>query len=211
MLNPCGFLLAILLSLKLRFSQGSASWQAPVCSSWVWINRPLWFWKQVMEVSINNINNDNDNNTQQQHQQQQQLMREGQQAAGTNFGHWGTSACALFARRAGLITVQNQCVLFNVDWCEHSCELPDFINLCDHCICLLRNIMVARTVLLLAISALGVVWFLEQPLSSLLEFHPRFQWLMTKFRVFKCFVWIGSYPGSGSPKPSWKPGWLIHY
>ena len=63
--------------------------------------------------------------------------------------------------------------------------------------------MVSRCVLLCFIHGLlGNAWLLEQPSSSLLEFHPDFQWLMTVTRIYKCFLWMGAYGGS-TPKGTW--------
>ena len=88
----------------------------------------------------------------------------------------------------------------------------------------LRNLMVSRMVsYLVVLSLLRLCWVIEQPASSLLEFHPLFQWLVQQFDVFrapwlpscheavvcnvktwiaaalqfglKAFVWIGSYGG----------------
>ena len=48
------------------------------------------------------------------------------------------------------------------------------------------NEMVAKTALLLKLAdALGVAWVLEQPESSVLNFHERFQWTLAQ-----CVVWF---------------------
>ena len=63
--------------------------------------------------------------------------------------------------------------------------------------------MVSRTVLyLFLLTARGIAWFLEQPMTPLLELHPRFQQLRRLVPVYKMFIWLGAYEGSGSPKPS---------
>ncbi|CAL1143856.1 unnamed protein product [Cladocopium goreaui] len=64
------------------------------------------------------------------------------------------------------------------------------------------NLMVARTVIYLYImSLLGCCWCIEQPSSSLLEKHVAFQWLCKQTRVYRVFVWIGSY-GHDCCKPT---------
>ena len=52
-----------------------------------------------------------------------------------------------------------------------------------------RTLMVARCAIsILVLSALGVPWALEQPSSSVLEFHPAMQFIAKKFSVHK--VWV---------------------
>ena len=64
------------------------------------------------------------------------------------------------------------------------------------------NIMVSRVCLLLYIFiSKGVWWLLEQPVSSLLEYHPRMQEMATLHPMFRAFTWLGAY-GPGSPKGS---------
>lgn len=78
------------------------------------------------------------------------------------------------------------------------------------------NRMVARVVMLaLMCSALGHVWVLEQPSSSLMDAHPKFDWLLrlgkaSVLRVCKVKTWMGMF-GGGTPKPTtlWgNPLWL---
>ena len=63
------------------------------------------------------------------------------------------------------------------------------------------NVMVSRVVLLLWIwTARGVLWFLEQPVNSYLEYHPRFQEFckaMVRLRrpVYRKCVMLGSFGG----------------
>ena len=62
--------------------------------------------------------------------------------------------------------------------------------------------MVSRVVLLLHIMiAKNVFFVLEQPSSSVMQFHPRLQQLFSRFRLYKCFTWLGAF-GGGSPKPT---------
>ncbi|CAK8996761.1 unnamed protein product [Durusdinium trenchii] len=60
--------------------------------------------------------------------------------------------------------------------------------------------MVTRCCIMIYICcSLGLPWILEQPGSSLLQYHPDFQRICAKFTVYRVFVWLGSYGGS-SPK-----------
>ncbi|CAK9086958.1 unnamed protein product [Durusdinium trenchii] len=43
---------------------------------------------------------------------------------------------------------------------------------------------------------LKIPFILEQPMSSLLQYHPDFQRLCRSFTIYKVFIWIGSYGGS---------------
>jgi hypothetical protein len=64
------------------------------------------------------------------------------------------------------------------------------------------NEMVARVVLLLYIfQAKNVFWLLEQPASSVMQFHPRLQQFMGEFHIFRTHTWLGAF-GGGSPKPT---------
>lgn len=63
--------------------------------------------------------------------------------------------------------------------------------------------MAARVVLLaLLYSSRGAMWIVEQPQGSLLEYHPRFQWLLGKMPVFKVCVRMGEF-GAGTEKATW--------
>ena len=65
------------------------------------------------------------------------------------------------------------------------------------------NKMVSRTVLLLLVlSAVGAMWFLEQPQGSLMEFHPRVQWLLHLMPVWKKSFEMSSF-GAPTPKRTW--------
>jgi len=64
------------------------------------------------------------------------------------------------------------------------------------------NGMVTRViVLLLIIHVRGGLFVIEQPASSLMHRHPRFQYLMSILSVFKAFVYMGSF-GAPSEKPT---------
>jgi hypothetical protein len=43
------------------------------------------------------------------------------------------------------------------------------------------------------------MWMLEQPMSSLLQFHPRFRELIRRFEIYRTFIWMGAF-GADSPK-----------
>ncbi|CAL1153606.1 unnamed protein product [Cladocopium goreaui] len=60
---------------------------------------------------------------------------------------------------------------------------------CRCCICLLMCCIT------------NTPFILEQPGSSLLEWHPYFQLLCRRFKIYRVFVWLGSF-GGGSPKPT---------
>ncbi|CAK9041269.1 unnamed protein product [Durusdinium trenchii] len=63
--------------------------------------------------------------------------------------------------------------------------------------------MVSRCAIsILILSALGVPWALEQPSSSVLEFHPAMQFIAKKFSMHKVWIWLGSY-GHSCPKPTY--------
>ena len=50
----------------------------------------------------------------------------------------------------------------------------------------LRNTMVSRCMLMcLMMAALSAPWVLEQPASSLMEYHPAFQFLASRFKIYK--------------------------
>ena len=64
------------------------------------------------------------------------------------------------------------------------------------------NAMVSRLVLLILVNLAKKVWVLiEQPLNSILEYHPRFQWLLQEFRWWKVNIEMGSY-GADTQKPT---------
>jgi hypothetical protein len=63
--------------------------------------------------------------------------------------------------------------------------------------------MVSRCVLLIMLlRAKGCLWFCENPRSSLLESHPRMQWLIRKRCVFKASFRMGDF-GAGCEKHTW--------
>lgn len=65
------------------------------------------------------------------------------------------------------------------------------------------NLQVTRVVLvLLYASFLGATWVVEQPMTSLLFHHPRFQYLASRTPWFKKLVWMGGW-GATSPKPTY--------
>ncbi|CAL1133886.1 unnamed protein product [Cladocopium goreaui] len=122
MLSGIGFAYAISLVLRLRRTAGLC-WLAPVCSTWVWINR-------------------------------------------------STSGRSR-ERPLGAV------------------HLAQVAN---------ANCMVSRCcILALVCCILRIPFILEQPASSLMQFHPDFQYLCRKFEIYRVFVWLGSYGGS-SPK-----------
>jgi len=64
------------------------------------------------------------------------------------------------------------------------------------------NVQVSRCALLIHLAmALGIVWILEQPLSSLLIFHPRMQDLAKDFAMYKISFAMERY-GSKTKKPT---------
>lgn len=64
------------------------------------------------------------------------------------------------------------------------------------------NVMAARVALLaLLVTALGGNWVIEQPRSSLLFQHERFQWLCKRFKIFRICIWMGSF-NAPTPKPT---------
>ena len=72
------------------------------------------------------------------------------------------------------------------------------------------NKMVARTVLLLAaLRAVGAMFILEQPRGSLMERHPRVQWLFQKLAVFKESLRMSSY-GASTEKGTWLYSNKVH-
>lgn len=65
------------------------------------------------------------------------------------------------------------------------------------------NLMVARCVLLaMLFAAKGVLWFLENPRASLLEAHPRMQFLIAKGLIFKVSLRLGDF-GAPCEKHTW--------
>ncbi|CAL1148821.1 unnamed protein product [Cladocopium goreaui] len=59
-----------------------------------------------------------------------------------------------------------------------------------------RNLMVSRMCInLLVMCILRLCFVVEQPGSSILEEHPLFVWLCRHFRIYKAFIWMGSYGG----------------
>ena len=63
--------------------------------------------------------------------------------------------------------------------------------------------MVSRVVLLISLcQALGIPWFLEQPINSTMQLHPRFQQLLRWFRIFRKSLHMGDHGGE-SRKGSW--------
>jgi hypothetical protein len=64
------------------------------------------------------------------------------------------------------------------------------------------NRMVSRVaILLMILSARGVVWALEQPASSVMQYHPRFQEVLRIFNVHQVTLDMGAYGGC-TRKPS---------
>ena len=56
----------------------------------------------------------------------------------------------------------------------------------------LRNTMVSRCcVLLMILCLLDIPWILEQPASSVLQYHPDFEYLCKKFSIYRV-AWIFS-------------------
>ena len=74
----------------------------------------------------------------------------------------------------------------------------------------LRNVMVGRCMMMIfMLSALGIPWILEQPSSSVMEYHPCFQHLASKFRVFKVSWLISFGICDVHPKPLFgKSNWI---
>ena len=65
------------------------------------------------------------------------------------------------------------------------------------------NIMVSRMVLhLFVLEARGCWWILEQPMSSLLEEHPRFQQFISSHVVWRYTLRMGAF-GAETAKPHW--------
>lgn len=64
------------------------------------------------------------------------------------------------------------------------------------------NLMVSRSVLLMRLcAAKGGTWILEQPMSSLMIYHPRLQDLARECQIFKTSFCMGAY-GAPSKKPT---------
>ena len=65
------------------------------------------------------------------------------------------------------------------------------------------NAMVGRMTLLLYVyTALGFFWVVEQPVNSLMEFHPQLAALFKQFPTYKVKVRMGEFGGK-SEKPAW--------
>lgn len=65
------------------------------------------------------------------------------------------------------------------------------------------NLMVSRVILLILLAdAMGLTWLLEQPINSLLEWHPRFMELMQLHSVRRVSVNMSGF-GALTMKPSW--------
>jgi hypothetical protein len=63
--------------------------------------------------------------------------------------------------------------------------------------------MVSRCVLLaMLFAAKGVLWFLENPRASLLEAHPRMQFLIAKRLIFRVSLRLGDF-GAACEKHTW--------
>ena len=61
------------------------------------------------------------------------------------------------------------------------------------------NVMVSRVVLLFALAHdFGHLVIVENPLTSLMHLHPRFQWLMTTIRIFRTVVSLGCFGGEST-------------
>ena len=58
------------------------------------------------------------------------------------------------------------------------------------------NLMVSRTILLVELAiALGVTFFLEQPMNSLMKFHARFQTLLARHLIYEVTFGVGAFGG----------------
>ena len=65
------------------------------------------------------------------------------------------------------------------------------------------NIMVPRVMLLIRLGlAMGHTILLEQPTTTLMHLHGRFQNLLDHWHIFRCKFVLGYY-GAGSLKPIW--------
>lgn len=64
------------------------------------------------------------------------------------------------------------------------------------------NTMTSRCVVLMVLyNAMGGVWVLEQPRTSLMLFHPRMQWYLRRWPVYSCTFDMGAF-GAPSKKPT---------
>ena len=65
------------------------------------------------------------------------------------------------------------------------------------------NVMVSRTIWTLYLhQALGLPWFLEQPINSLMQFHPRFKQFMRLFKIYRHSTSMQRF-GAPSANPTW--------
>lgn len=65
-----------------------------------------------------------------------------------------------------------------------------------------NNRLVSRILFLIELAVFwGCFWLLEQPASSVLEQHPKFQKRRRRLGVQQVFLWMKSY-GANSPKPT---------
>ena len=66
------------------------------------------------------------------------------------------------------------------------------------------NEQISRVVLLLLVAMLlhNAIFMAEQPASTLLPFHPRWQMLLKEFQLFEVNLWMQPYGGT-SPKRTW--------
>ena len=56
------------------------------------------------------------------------------------------------------------------------------------------------TLLIMLALQLGAHYFLENPLSSCLHWHPRLRIVLEVLQCFECHTWLGCF-GASSPKP----------
>lgn len=65
------------------------------------------------------------------------------------------------------------------------------------------NLMVARLCVLCRLMlGLGVVWVVEQPANSLMQFHPRWQELLRDVHVYRHHLYMSDFGGE-TAKPTW--------
>ena len=65
------------------------------------------------------------------------------------------------------------------------------------------NVMVSRTILIIwLLTARGCLWVLEQPSGSTMQYHPRFNELLTRVKIYRTHVRMCEF-GGDSVKGTW--------
>ena len=169
-----GFCYATLLALRL--APGGIALAAPVCSTWVWINRSTSGRSRGVCLPVC-----------------MHYMR-------GMCAHVCACACAcacvcvcVFAR-CSVSAAERHDTRVCAGRPLGSKRRPQVRN---------ANEMVSKLVLLLTVlEAKSSMWIVEQPAGSLMIHHPRWVWFLRRRKVFRVFLHMADF-GGGSAKPTW--------